>query len=272
MIEYKDATFIYPNGSADVFDNLNLTIADGHIYGLLGKNGSGKSTMLLLMAGLLRPTSGEVTMNGVATSNRLPETLSDTFIVPDEFDLPAITMNRYVKIYAPFYHDFSKEILTQCLDDFGLSADIRLDKLSLGEKKKIYVSFAVATRTRLLIMDEPTNGMDIPSKSIFRKMIARDMTEEQTIIISTHQIHDIESLLEHVLIIKEDKDVYSSSMAELMQKYTFEYRSEGEKNDDVLYSEPSVHGNAVIAENHGKDESTVNIELLFNAVQKCYIE
>ncbi len=203
MIEVKNLTFRYKKSNSDVFKNLNLTLSDGHIYGLLGKNGAGKSTLLYLMAGLLRPTEGEVSYNSIATFHRQQHVLGDMFLLPDEFSLPGVTMQRFEQLYAPFYPKFDHEVLQQCLDEFSLSSNVQVNSLSLGERKKSYISFAIATRVGLLLMDEPTNGLDIPSKSIFRKMLARHIMEGQTVIISTHQVHDVSTLFDEVLVLQD---------------------------------------------------------------------
>jgi len=266
MIEVSNIRFKYAGQKGLVFDDFSLKLEANNIYGLLGKNGTGKSTLLYLISGLLRPTAGNVRLDGVDTCLRRPDTLSEIFIVPEEFDLPMMSLEQYVSINEPFYPRFSHEVLEACMRDFELSTDVKLNALSMGQKKKVFMSFALAAGTRLLLMDEPTNGLDIPSKSQFRKVIAQHMTEDRTLIISTHQVHDVESLLDHILILSQQKLLLDASVAEITEKYTFEYRT-ADALDDALYSEPSLQGNAVIA--HRKVESPetqLNLELLFNAV------
>ena len=265
MIEVKNISFKYAGQKNLVFDDFSLTLEENNIYGLLGKNGMGKSTLLYLIAGLLR---GRVCFDGVETKLRRPETLQDIFIVPEEFDLPAMSLNQYVKINEPFYPHFSREVLEACLKDFELSTDIKLNALSMGQKKKVFMAFALATNTKVLLMDEPTNGLDIPSKSQFRKVVAQYMTDDRTLIISTHQVHDVESLLDHILILNQQKLLLDASVADITEKYTFEYRTP-DQMDDVLYAEPSLQGNAVIApRKEGSAETQLNLELLFNAVNE----
>ena len=268
MIEANNISFKYAGGSHLVFEDFSLKLEQSNIYGLLGKNGTGKSTLLYLISGLLRPQTGSVCYDGIATCKRRPETLCEMFLVPEEFDLPAIPLQEYVKINQPFYPHFSREVLESCLKDFELSMDVKLNALSMGQKKKVFMAFALATNTKLLLMDEPTNGLDIPSKSQFRKVIAQYMTEDRTLIISTHQVHDVESLLDHILILSPQKLLLNASVAEIQEKYTFEYRTPAEM-DDVLYAEPSLQGNAVVAPRKADSpETQVNLELLFNAVNQ----
>ena len=267
MIEVRDITFKYAGSKVPVFSGFNLSLAEGRVYGLLGKNGMGKSTLLHLMSGLLRPQRGSVTMDGVETARRRPEQLREMFIVPEEFFLPDITLDAYVRTNAPFYPRFSREVLDACLVDFELPGSLRLGRLSMGQKKKAYMSFALAAGTRLILMDEPTNGLDIPSKGLFRRVIARHITDERTLVISTHQVHDVESLLDHLLIIDHTGMLLDASVGDVCDRYSFELRQPGDPQDDVVYAEPSPHGSAVIARRAANStETQLNLELLFNAV------
>ena len=200
MIDVKNVTFGY-NKYCNVLQDFSLQFKKGGVYGLLGKNGTGKSTLLYLMMGLLRPKQGEVRVDGVLTSTRLPEVMQDMFIVPEEYDLPRISLKQYVKSLKPFYPNFSDELLERCLAGFDMPKEVNLGALSMGQKKKVYMCVALATNTSYLLMDEPTNGLDILSKSQFRKVVIESMTEDKTIIISTHQVHDVERMLDHVCII-----------------------------------------------------------------------
>ena len=266
MIEVNNISFRYPGTKHNVFSNFNMSLEANNIYGLLGKNGTGKSTLLYLISGLLRPANGEVKVDGRLATDRLPEMLKDMFIVPEEFNLPAVTLDTYVKINKPFYPNFSQEVLESCLKDFELPQTLKLNELSMGQKKKVYMSFALAANTKYLLMDEPTNGLDIPSKSQFRKVVASNMSEDRTIIISTHQVHDIEQLLDHVLIVGTDKIMFNASTADIADSYVFETRRQGEDMADVIYSEYGVQGTQVIAKRGDKEETPINLEMLFNAV------
>ncbi|MCI6160446.1 MAG: ATP-binding cassette domain-containing protein [Prevotellaceae bacterium] len=269
MVEIQNISFKYAGSKQMVFNDFSLTLNENNIYGLLGKNGTGKSTLLYLISGLLRARSGKVMYNGVETNRREPDTLKEIFIVPEEFELPSTTLDAYVKINKPFYPRFSREVLESCLTDFELPLSLQLNSLSMGQKKKVFMSFALAAGTNLLLMDEPTNGLDIPSKSQFRKVVANNMSSDRTLIISTHQVHDVESLLDHILILDHDRLLMDSSVADICRDYTFEYRTPGVPADDIIYAEPSLQGNAVVARRQpGDDETQVNLELLFNAVTK----
>lgn len=267
MIQVENLSFNYLGTKREVFSDFSLQLTDNKIYGLLGKNGTGKSTLLYLLSGLLRPKKGGVFIDGASASDRQSSMLEDIFMVPEEFTLPQVTLDTYVKMNKGFYPHFSEEVLERCLADFELSRQIKLHQLSMGQKKKAFMSFALATGTRLLLMDEPTNGLDIPSKSQFRKVIANNMTDDRILIISTHQVHDIESLLDHVLILSQSNLLLHASVSDISNDYKFEYRTPAEMDDSVLYAEPSLQGNAVIVRRQPADpETPLNLELLFNAV------
>lgn len=267
MIQIKDIDFRYPDSKHLVFRDFSLELKENNIYGLLGKNGTGKSTLLYLISGLLRQQQGTVLVDGISAQDRKAEMLKDIFMVPEEFELPNVSLATYVKMNQGFYPNFSQEVLDRCLKDFDLPLSLKLNELSMGQKKKVFMSFALATGTRFLLMDEPTNGLDIPSKSQFRKVIANNMTEDRTLIISTHQVHDVESLLDHIIIMNQSQLLLDASVSDICEKYTFEYRNPQEMDDTVLYAEPTLQGNAAICKRQeGKQETQMNLELLFNAV------
>ena len=267
MIQIKDIDFRYSGSKHLVFRDFSLELKENNIYGLLGKNGTGKSTLLYLISGLLRQQQGTVLVDGISAQDRKAEMLKDIFMVPEEFELPNVSLATYVKMNQEFYPNFSQEVLDRCLKDFDLPLSLKLNELSMGQKKKVFMSFALATGTRILLMDEPTNGLDIPSKSQFRKVIANNMTEDRTLIISTHQVHDVESLLDHIIIMNQSQLLLDASVSDICEKYTFEYRNPQEMDDTVLYAEPTLQGNAAICKRQeGEQETQMNLELLFNAV------
>ena len=213
MINIKDVTFGY-SSSAKVLEDFSLQFQDGGVYGLLGKNGTGKSTLLYLITGLLRAQKGSVEVDGVDARDRNAEILSEIFIVPEEYDLPAISLTSYVKAIKAFYPRFSDELLEKCLREFEMPNEVNLGSLSMGQKKKVYICIALAANTKYLLLDEPTNGLDILSKSLFRKVVVAGMSEEKTLIISTHQVHDVELLLDHVVIIDRNRVLLDQKLEE----------------------------------------------------------
>lgn len=266
MIEVENLSFSYGRRKSKVLEDFSMKLDKGSVYGLLGKNGTGKSTLLYLMAGLLRPQTGNVLYKGVDVKKRYPDTLQDMFLVPEEFALPNVSLKQYVKLNAPFYPNFSDELLNACLRDFDMNEDIHLGELSMGQKKKAFMCFALATNTSLLMMDEPTNGLDIPSKSQFRKVIASGMSDDKAVIISTHQVRDIDSLLDHVLIMDGSKLLLNQSVSSICEKLYFAEQGMNEPTEGALYVQPSVQGNSVILPNEYGEDSKMNLEVLFNAM------
>ena len=273
MIQVNKISYNYPakwkNYSTkdnSIFWNFSLTLEENKIYGLLGKNGVGKSTLLHLLAGLNRPSKGKVRIDDDVVTDHNPLTMSKIFIVTEEFELPNMSLQKYVKLYRPFYPDFSDEIFSKCLNDFEIGDISDLGAISMGTKKKVYMSFALATNAKYLLMDEPTNGLDIESKSLFRKVIAQNMTDDRTMIISTHQVHDVENIIDHVLILGEKKILLNKSIADIATEYVFEHRTDDQMGG-VIYSENSLQGTSVIARRTPRStETPVNLELLYNAV------
>lgn len=266
MIAVEDLSFVYRKSKRAVLHDFSLSLEKGRVYGLLGKNGAGKSTLLYLMTGLLTPKSGRVLYHATDVRRRLPITLQDMFLVPEEFELPSVSLISYVELNSPFYPNFSKEDLIKYLHYFEMDMDVNLGSLSMGQKKKVFMSFALATNTSLLLMDEPTNGLDIPGKSQFRKFLASGMTEEKTIIISTHQVRDIDKVLDHVLIMENSQVLLDQSVATICEKLLFLESDNRELAVGALFALPSILGNVLILPNKDGVESEINLELLFNAI------
>lgn len=265
MLQVKNISFSYRKGKKNVLHDFSLSLEKGRVYGLLGKNGAGKSTLLYLMSGLLTPKSGKVMYHDTDVRRRLPVTLQDMFLVPEEFDLPPISLISYVELNSQFYPRFSKEDMVKYLHYFELEQEQDLGALSMGQKKKVFMSFALATNTSLLIMDEPTNGLDIPGKSQFRKFIASGMSDDRTIIISTHQVRDIDKILDHVVIMDNSHVLLDESTANICSKLLFVESDDRELAKTALYTLPSVQGNFLMLPNTEGEESEINLELLFGA-------
>lgn len=249
-----------------VFSDFSLSLERGKVYGLLGLNGAGKSTLIYLMAGLLTPKSGRVTIDGCNVRDRLPSTLGNLFVVPEEFELPRMSLKEYATLNGALYPRFSYEDMLRNLEIFDINPEIKsLSSLSMGQKKKVLMSFAFATHTDLMLMDEPTNGLDIPGKSQFRRLVAREMSDNRTIIISTHQVRDIDNCIEHVVIIDNSKVLLDESVASITSKLQFVENATAAEAKSAIYSQPSVTGYSIVAPSNGGDETEINLETLFNA-------
>ncbi len=266
MISLKNVSYRYSGSKRDSIANFSMDLSSGKIVGLLGANGSGKSTMLYLISGLLKATQGSIDVNGYNPWDRNPEFLSSIFLVPEEVEVPSITLEAYVKAYSPFYPNFSEESLKEALFHFNLSPDIHLGALSMGQRKKAFLAFALACHTPVLLMDEPTNGLDIPGKSEFRKAVVKTMNDERTIIISTHQVRDLDQLLDHVTIMDNYGIQLDESIAALQEKVIFGLAPVLPENG-VIWSEPVMGGYAFMRmRTPDQPETEVNLEALFNYI------
>lgn len=264
MLTVDNITYSYGRRKKPVLDKYSLSVNSGTICGLLGQNGAGKSTLLYLITGLLRPQAGDISFNGYIPWNRNVAFLNDLFLVPEEIYLPDMKLMEYVKTTAPFYPNFSIDDLTRHLSTFELTQDVHLGQLSMGQKKRVFISFALACNTSLLILDEPTNGLDIPGKRLFRKAVIDGMTDNKTVIISTHQVHDIDQLIDHVVITDTKGVLLDASIADIMRKLSFSFSTNRDRIKNALFS-IEVAGGANIVErlSDDSDETDVNLETLF---------
>lgn len=264
MIEIQNLSFRYSRKKQWVLDDFSLSVGDGGIYGLLGPNGVGKSTLLCLISGLLTPTQGECLINGENSRLRNPSTLRSVFLVPEEFEFPAITLQKYVQLHSVFYPDFDHEDLRNNLVLFGLEDDMNLGALSMGQRKKVMLAFALACNTQIVLMDEPTNGLDIPGKTLFRRLISGKATENRLFIISTHQVRDIDSLLDHILIMNQRQVLLNASVDQIQQKLMFETTNDSDTIAEALFMAPGISGASVILENKYQEDTRLNLEILFD--------
>ncbi len=264
MLNIKNCTFNYRHKGEPTIDDFSLNLKEGGVYGLLGSNGAGKTTLLQLISGLLTPVSGEVTLDGENTRLRHPSTLEKIFFVPEEIDLPPLKLDTFINLNGALYPKFSKEEMYHHLDTFGLPRDIRLDKLSMGQKKKVALSFAMACNTKILLMDEPTNGLDIPAKSAFRKYVIESMSDDRIFVISTHQVRDVSQILDHILIMDKQKVLLDRTVSEIQDKMKFTETVNNELINTALYAVKGLGGASVILPNEDGDDSELNIELLFD--------
>ncbi len=262
MFRIDSLTYCYPKAVRPVISGLDMELKPGGIYGLLGSNGAGKSTLLYLMGGLLRPQFGSVEFDGVSVWSRQPSTLADIFLVPEEFSLPSVRLDEFVRVNSPFYPRFSQEEMERYLLQFKLDPQIHLGRLSMGQKKKVFIAFALACNTSLLLMDEPTNGLDIPGKSEFRRTLVSAMSDERTVVISTHQVRDLDRLIDSVVVLDGSEILLNATTDEITRRLQFVRL---EENEPALYAEETIHGRWGVRPNEAGADSPLDMELLFNA-------
>ncbi|MDD5185318.1 MAG: ABC transporter ATP-binding protein [Paludibacter sp.] len=266
MVDIQNVTFSYTT-KTELLSNLSLKLEAGHIHGLLGKNGEGKSTLLKLISGLDFPKAGSIDTLGFNPVKRYPEMLQEIFFLPEELPQLTLSIENYEKIYAPFYPNFSAEQFNNYLKEFDIeNKKSMLNKLSHGQKKKVFVAFGLATNTKLLLMDEPTNGLDIPSKGQFRRMVASGIDNDRCLIISTHQVRDLDSLIDSITVMEGHEIVFNESIEDITKKLLFKVYDKNEKDETLIHSEDTLRGYFQVRENKTGEESKLDIELLFNAI------
>ena len=263
MIEIRNLDFSYKKTA--VFHNISLTFAPGSIYGLLGENGVGKTTLLKLICGLQSPQQGSCTVDGCVSFDREPEMLQNIVFLPDEVTIPDnATPADYVKELAPFYPKYAYGTFLHLMQEMEVEPERKFKEMSFGQQKKSLIACALSLGTDYVLLDEPTNGLDIPSKADFRTLLSKRATEGTTIIISTHQVKDVENLIDPIIILTHDDVLLNASIDQVTSKLTFTY--DMAPIDGALYTEQMPGGCMNVCVNNDGSESKVNIEALFNAV------
>lgn len=263
-IEIKNLSFGYTREL--LFSKLDLNLHGGNIYGLLGKNGAGKTTLLKLICGLRFAQDGICSVLGYPPQKRPAGLLEDIYFLPEEFYVPPIGAELYQQIYAPFYPRFDAAAFQEYQREFELELGKKLSEYSYGQKKKFLLAFGLATRCRLLLLDEPTNGLDIPSKSQFRKLLARAGDEGRIILISTHQVRDMENLIDPIIILDEGTIIFQQPVYEVTRRLHVALETAQPAARGVLYSDKTLGGYVVVRENSSGEETQIDLETLFNTV------
>ena len=266
MVSVSNMTFGY--GKGPLFDDLNLRMEKGNIYGLLGLNGAGKTTLMKLLTGLLFPNTGEIEVLGCEPARRSPEFLSRICVLPEELNTPSLTEKEYLATRAPFYPKFDSALFERFVSEFEVPRGKKLSKLSYGQKKKFLLSFGLACGSELLVLDEPTNGLDIPSKSLFRRLVAEALTEDRIFVISTHQVRDVDSLIDPITILHEGKVLFEHGMQEVSERIRMSrsLTPPAPDSDGLIYSEAAVGGYWSVWRGQDPDGGPIDLEILFNTV------
>jgi len=269
VIGIDDLSFGYRKNR--LYENFNLRIDEPGVYGVFGRNGSGKSTLLKLLAGLLFPQKGQIGLIGFAPRRRHPDFLSSIYFVPEEFHLPDLTARELARTQSGFYPKFSAAAFAEYLGVFELADDQAFGLMSLGQKKKAAMAFALATFTPVLLLDEPTNGLDILGRDQFKDIVARPEQRGRLVLISTHQAHDLERIMTHILFIDSATLALSATTAELSAALTMGVADGAAALaavGDLIYQEPLGQQLAYVARNAGRTEGTVHLELLYKALSR----
>lgn len=266
MIALKGLTFAYGRQSK-LFDSLDLQLEPGQIYGLLGRNGAGKTTLLRVLSGLLFPQSGQVEVMGFEPRRRQQAFLADVFFLTEDHYLPAVRIDRLVRMYAPFYPKFDEQYFKDVIQEFGLNSGQHVQDLSHGERKKVGIAFGLATGCRLVLMDEPTNGLDIPAKKQFRKLIAGAVGPERTFLISSHQVRDLQELIDPIIILDRGKVLVQADLETIGRRIAFQLQFREPTVGEAFYYERVPGGYLCVKPGaEDVDSSEIDLEVLFNAI------
>lgn len=262
MIRIEKLGFSY--GQVPVLKNITMNLEPGKIYGLLGENGVGKTTLLTLLAGLKKPLQGSIDIDGSAPYSRAPQVLENQFYLADEMLPVPMKAAEYARITGEFWPNYKQDTFEEIMDLFENTSDKKMNEMSTGQLKKTYISLALALGCKYLFLDEPTNGLDIPSKAQFRSALMKYTGEDSTIVISTHQVRDLENIIDPIIILDRQDVLLNASLEDISRKLYFDYGTQ--LHPESLYSEQLPGGFIQVYPNAEGADSKVNIEALFNAV------
>ena len=265
MTKISEMSFSYRK-KEPLFQNFRLELASGNIYGLLGKNGAGKTSLLKLISGLLFPLTGNCFFDGQKTLERKPDVLQEIIFLPENSYLPPLRIPEYLEVYSPFYNKFDKEKFVRFLTELEIESNSKISSLSYGQKKKLALAFSLAANTTVLLLDEPTNGLDIPAKTVFRKLVAESIDENKIFLISTHQVRDMKHLIDPILILDKGKIIFNQTIQAIEERISLSLQKEIPEGENVVYYESTLGGYAALNVNNNGIENEIDIELLFNAV------
>lgn len=215
MITFNNLCYRYPKGP-EALSDITAAISPG-IHLLLGENGTGKTTLLHIIAGLLYPTAGSVEVDGMSPRLRQPALLEKIFFLGDDMTLPGGTALAFAHTAAKAYAG----LLADYLARFGLTGRERLDRLSLGNRRKSLIAVALALRTQVLLLDEPANGLDIGSKETLGRMLAEAAGDNRTIIVSTHVTHDFHNIFDGVIALRRNRLQLAATLTDILSAVAF---------------------------------------------------
>jgi len=261
MIKVENLTFGY-NKNNPIINGLNLSICNG-IHLLLGENGIGKTTLLHLLCGLCYPDKGTILYDDNADL-RNPKNMINILFLPEEQRAENDSIVSFAKRHAIFYPTFNKELFHNNLKELNIDENYPMNKMSTGQRKKALLAYTLSLSTPFMLLDEPTSDLDITSKSTVQKMLIENISDDQTVIISTHSANDFQTLYDSLIFFLNKNDIFQNTIDDISQKILFV--SETMPHKDALYYERGLNGCTSIIENKNDRENTINIEMLFRAL------
>ena len=259
MVRFDAVAFGY--GKRPLFEGLSFVAEAGSTVGLLGLNGAGKTSLLKLAAGALFPAAGRVEVFGRDIGSRSAAALADVCFVPEDPWAPPVSAETWAKRFGVFRPAMDRALFFSLLEEFTVDRAENVGKLSYGQRKKFAVAAALSSGARAVLLDEPTNGLDIPSKAQFRRALALAASEERAIVVSTHQARDLESLLDPIVIIHEGRMLFTLSANTISDRFSVA-RLDSLEGRPVVHAERDALGwTALLAEGGGG----ADLETIFSA-------
>lgn len=262
MIALDNVSFKYPNG-LEAIKEVNAQITPG-LYLLLGENGAGKTTLLHLMAGLLFPSAGKISVNSADVIQRLPSMYQDLLFLGESSDIPTATIRKFAAIHSPFYPGFSEELFTSNLTEFGLTGNEPMSSLSFGTRHKAILAYVLSLGCKTLLLDEPANGLDINARKTLRSILARVMDENSTVLVSTHTTADFQALFDGVIILLGGRLVFNMSVADITERVAFTITPVPPINSIYMEQELGMF-HCIVPNEEGRD-TDIDFGLLYSAL------
>lgn len=214
VLEINNLTKKYYNRVA--LENVSLSFEKGKIYGLMGPNGSGKTTFMKIIIGLHKQTAGTILINGNPLSYKTKANVS--YMPTEDFLYDSFKVKEIIKYYSDMYKDFRTDYAIKLLKEIDVDMEFKVSKLSSGLRGKLKVALALSRDVDIYILDEPLNGVDILARDVIIDLIVKSYNENKVIIISSHLMGEVEKILDHVIFLKDGKVKLSGNAEELRQK------------------------------------------------------
>lgn len=265
MIQLNDLSFGYRRNSLALRD-ITTEIGPG-MHLLLGANGSGKTTLLKIIAGMRLAAPSMCLIDGISAASRNPDILNRTFLLTDSMTFPYRTINEMVHYHAPFFPDFDREMLHENLDTFRMTGDEPMTRFSLGNRKKAQLAYVLALRPKVLMFDEPANGLDISSRDEFISMLARSTRQDQTVIVSSHTVFDFQNIVDSVMVLSDGHLILSMPIWQITRRLAFV--SDSMPIEGALFMKQALgRFNAIVA-NDADLETDIDFTLFYSSLQSA---
>ncbi|SEO06312.1 ABC-2 type transport system ATP-binding protein [Amphibacillus marinus] len=266
MINCENVSFNYRKKA--IYQNFNWCLKAGTICGLLGPNGAGKTTLFNMLAGLVFPTKGEINIAGHNPSKREAAFYRQFAYVAETLPCPSMSPMVYATLCGPLYPNYSPERFLQLAEAFELDIEQNFNAFSAGDLRKAWLAIVLACQTALILLDEPSKGLDIKAQASLRKALAETAAAGSRILLSTHHVREVEGILDHVTIINRGgKLLLNAEVAQLYQHYSLiEAAQEHQLPSDILAKQRLTMGWVGLVNQPAQTMQDIPLELLFSGL------